>query len=173
MVGTKLLIGAVLAATVAYAGYPYVTLYRLGQAIHKGDAAKLEAMVDWPSVREGIKEDICDLAIDDPQQVRDGKLPPFGAGFARGIATNAVDKQVTPQALVAAAQEPQAAYKKRNEDVQVSWAFFASPSAFLVDLTARGKPEPIRLQLQLRDGAWQVTRVWLPPELIGRSKTRT
>ena len=66
-------------------------------------------MVDWYSVREGIKEDICDLVIDQPQQAQDGgQLPPFGAGFVRGIATNVIDKQVTPEALVAAAQQPEA-----------------------------------------------------------------
>ena len=63
-------------------------------------------MVDWGSVREGIKEDICDLVIDQPPQDQaDGKLPPFGAGFVRGIATNVVDRQVTPEALVAAVRE--------------------------------------------------------------------
>ena len=41
-------------------------------------------------------------------------LPPFGAGFVRGIATNAVDRQVTPEALVAAAQEPDASEPARR-----------------------------------------------------------
>jgi hypothetical protein len=174
MVGTKPLIGAVLAAAFTYGVYPYVTLYRLGQAIRAGDSARLETMVDWPSVREGIKEDICDFVIEEPQQVHEaGKLPPFGAGFVRGIATNAVDKRVTPEALVAAVQDPEAVQTPSSTSVEVSWAFFASPSAFLVDLTAPGQAEPIRLQMDLRDGAWQVTRVWLPPELLGQTKAHT
>src|ERR1700730_472668 len=107
MVSRKPLIGVLLAVGLTYGIYPYVTLYRLGQAIRSGDAATLETMVDWGSVREGIKEDICDLVIDQPpQEQADGKLPPFGAGFVRGIATNVVDRQVTPEALVAAAQGP-------------------------------------------------------------------
>ncbi len=131
-------------------------------------------MVDWPSVREGIKEDICDLVTDEPQQVQnDGRLPPFGAGFVRGIATNVVDKRVTPEALVAAAQSPHSAETRGNAALQVSWAFFSGPAAFSVDLTAPGQSEPIRLQLDLRGGAWQVTRVWLPAELLGRAKART
>ncbi len=109
MVGSKPLIGVFLAVGLAYCIYPYVALYRLGQAIRNGDASTLETMVDWNSVREGIKEDICDLVIDQPQQAQsDGQLPPFGAGFVRGIATNVVDKQVTAEALVAAAQQPDA-----------------------------------------------------------------
>ena len=109
MVGRKPLIGTLAGGRLAYGVYPYVTLYRLGQAIRSGDAVRLETMVDWASVREGIKEDICDLVIDQPpQEQADGKLPPFGAGFVRGIATNVVDRQVTPEALVAAAQRPDA-----------------------------------------------------------------
>jgi hypothetical protein len=173
MVGKKPVIGAMLAVGLAYVVYPYVTIYRLGQAIQRGDAPALQAMVDWPAVREGIKEDICDLVIDQPQQAQtDGKLPPFGAGFVRGIATNVVDRQVTPEALVAAAQQPAATEVTHGAAVQVSWAFFAGPSAFLVDLSTPGQSEPIRLQMDLRNGAWHVTRVWLPPDLLGQANTR-
>jgi hypothetical protein len=170
MVGRKPLIGALLAVGVTYAVYPYVALYRLGQAIRNGDAASLEAMVDWNSVREGIKEDICDLVIDQPQARADAPLPPFGAGFVQGIAANVVDRRVTPEALVAAVQEPDATH---GAAVQVSWAFFAGPSAFVVDLSTPGQDAPIRLQMDLRNGAWHVTRVWLPPDLLGQANTRT
>lgn len=173
MVGRKPLIGALLAVGVTYAVYPYVALYRLGQAIRSGDAASLETMVDWDSVREGIKEDICDLVIDQPQARVDAPLPPFGAGFVRGITANVVDRRVTPEALVAAAQEPDAADATHGAAVQVSWAFFAGPSAFVVDLSAPGQGTPIRLQMDLRNGAWHVTRVWLPPDLLGQANTRT
>ena len=155
MVGRKPLIGGLLAIGLTYGIYPYVALYRLGQAIRSGDAATLETMVDWGSVREGIKEDICDLVIDQrPQVPSDGKLPPFGAGFVRGIATNVVDRQVTPEALVAAAQGPDAIETTRGAAVQVSWAFFAGPSAFVVDFHAPGQATPIRLQMDLRSGTW-------------------
>jgi hypothetical protein len=174
MVGRKPLLGALLTVGCIYAAYPYVTLYRLGQAIRQGDAARLETMVDWPSVREGIKEDICDLVTDQPQQAEsDGRLPPFGAGFVRGIATNAVDKRVTPEALVAATQQPGAEETTRGAAAQVSWAFFASPGAFVVDLNTPGQSAPIRLQMDLRNGAWSVTRVWLPPLLLGQPRTGT
>ena len=67
MFPAKPMLAAVLAIGVGYAAYPYVTLYRLDNAIHTGDAATLRALVDWPAVREGIKEDICDNVADDPQ----------------------------------------------------------------------------------------------------------
>jgi DUF2939 family protein len=164
-------IAAFLLIAAAYAVYPYVTLYRLGEAIRHGDASTLQSMVDWPAVREGIKEDICDLVVDSPPEVKVGaKLPPFGAGFVRGIAQNAVDSRVNPESLAAAAKQPSA---PNGASVQVSWAFFSSPSAFTVDLDAPGQSLPIRLELNLRDGAWQVTRVWLPPDLLTQANART
>jgi hypothetical protein len=156
----------------AYGVYPYVALYRLGHAIRSGDAATLSSMVDWSSVREGIKEDICDFVIEEPKDAQaNGQLPPFGSGFVHGIASNAVDRRVTPEALVAAAQPSGAS--SNDQTLQVRWAFFVSPGAFLVDLGAPGQGTPIRLQMDLRDGGWQVTRVWLPPEMLGQTNQRT
>ncbi len=43
MAGKKPVIGAFLVVALAYVVYPYVTLYRLGQAIRHGDAASLES----------------------------------------------------------------------------------------------------------------------------------
>lgn len=175
MPGKRAVIGALLAVVVAYAIYPYVALYRLGQAIRQGDATSLETMVNWSAVREGIKEDICDQVIDRPSEAKaDGQLPPFGAGFVRGIAGNAVDLRVTPQALAAAAApEPTEHPDAKGSAVWVSWAFFAGPSAFLVDVNAPGQASAIRLQMDLRNGVWRVTRVWLPPELLTQANART
>jgi hypothetical protein len=131
-------------------------------------------MVNWDSVREGIKEDICDMVVDQPAQAKTGgQLPPFGAGFVRGIATNVIDKQVTPEALAKAARGPETKEVATGADVQVSWAFFASPSTFVVDLNAPGQSSPIRLKMDLREGAWHVTRVWLPPDLLSQANART
>ncbi len=174
-IGKKPIVGALLVVALSYVAYPYVTLYRLGQAIRQGDAPALQSMVDWPAVREGIKEDICDLVIDEPTDAKNGgQLPPFGAGFVRGIASNAIDQKVTPEALVAAAgQQPVAPPVKHGAAVKVRWAFFAGPTEFVVDLRAPGQDSPIRLQMDLRSGTWQVTRVWLPAELLGQANTRT
>ena len=173
MRGAKPIIGVLLAIAVTYGVYPYVTLYRLGHAIHTGDAAALQTLVDWHAVREGIKEDICDQAIDQPPEAKTSqKLPPFGAGFVRGIASNAVDQRVTPQALASAAQQPQPELPT-GDAVRVAWAFFSTPTEFTVDLRAKGRPVPIRLQMELRAGEWRVTRVWLPPLMLAQANEGT
>jgi hypothetical protein len=171
MVAKRPIIGALLAVATAYAAYPYVTLYRLGQAVRQGDAPTLESMVDWYAVREGIKEDICDLTSDEAPEVKNGsKLPPFGASFVRGIAMNSVDTRITPQAFASSVQRPAPVPTSDHTAVEMSWAFFASPTEFVVDLHAPGQDDPIRLQLDLRGGIWQVTRVWLPPEMLGQAR---
>jgi len=153
----------------AYVAYPYVTLYRLGAAIQSADTTTLESLVDWPAVREGIKEDVCDLALDDPGPKTGDELPPFGASFMRGIASSAIDQAVTPQALLAATSTsimPASQPAPRGADVHVNWAFFDSPTTFLVSLQAPGQGEPVKLELDLRGGEWRIQRVWLPAELL-------
>jgi hypothetical protein len=167
-----------LSVSAAYVAFPYVTLYRLGSAIRGADTATLESLVDWPAVREGIKEDVCDLAADEPAPQGAAELPPFGASFIRGIASGAIDHAVTPQALLAAtatlpsSPQPRALPSSpqprspRGADVHVKWAFFDSPTSFMVSLQPPGQAEPIRLELDLRRGEWRVQRVWLPPGLL-------
>src|ERR1700733_1747706 len=118
------LLATLLAVGVGYVAYPYVTLYRLGVAIKGADATTLEALVDWPAVREGIKEDVCDLADDAPGQKTGAELPAFGASFMRGISSSAIDQAVTPEALLAATSTlPANRPPPRGADVHVNWAF--------------------------------------------------
>ena len=153
----------------SYIAYPYLTLFRLGQAIRSGDSATLQKLVDWPAVREGIKEDVCDMVLDAPTQASAGQadatLPPFGASFVRGIASSSIDRSVTAEGLVAAASTS-APRHAQGADIRVNWAFFEDPAVFAISLSAPGQSEPIKLQLELRHGTWQVRRVWLPPSLL-------
>ena len=175
MFAAKPVMAAVLAIGVAYVACPYVALYRLGDAIRTSDAATLQTLVDWPAVREGIKEDICDNVADDPDATgsSSGKLAPFGASFMRGIAANAVDLQVTPAGLVDMTRQHAAGPATHRRAISVNWAFFDNPVDFMVSVNAPGQRAPIRLQMSLRDTGWQVTRVWLPPALLGQTNAPT
>ena len=174
MFAAKPILAAVLAAGVGYAAYPYITLYRLDQAIHTGDTAALQTLVDWPAVREGIKEDICDQVAADPAAtVSDGRLPAFGASFVRGMAANAVDQEVTAKGLVDMTQHEADAIGRQHAAMQVDWAFFQNPTDFIVSIETPEQSGSIRLQMRLRDATWQVTRIWLPPALLAQANART
>ncbi len=163
------LLAIMLGIGVTYVAYPYATLYRLGFALQSADADTLELLVNWPAVREGIKEDVSDLVLDDPGLKTEATLPPFGASFRRGIASRAIDQAVTPQALLAAtatASLPANRSSPRGADVDVNWALFNNLTTFMVSLRVAGQAEPVKLEMALRRGAWRVQRVWLPAELL-------
>jgi hypothetical protein len=41
-----------------YVAYPYFALYRLGEALQTQDLEAVEGKVDWPRVRQGVKDDV-------------------------------------------------------------------------------------------------------------------
>jgi len=161
-------LGVFLAFGVAYFGYPYVTLYRLDIAVRQADAATLRSLVDWYAVREGLKEDICDMVLDEPSTAQPrNELAPFGASFVRGMAGNVLDRAVTPETLVSltnGAGAPPAAAK-----AAVRWAFIDSPTRFSVQVLTDATDQPIRVAMELRGGRWRVRRVWLPDALLERA----
>jgi hypothetical protein len=164
-----------LAIVIAYAAYPYLVLFQLGQAIRQGDAATLERLVDWDGVREGLKEDVCDDVTETPpalaQAVRSGDtLPPFGYSFVRGITGNMIDENVTAAALLAAAAP---ARQRADEWPRIDWAFFEDATHFAVRLRpADPGMGAIRIMLELQDSHWKVVRAWLPHDLLMRANTR-
>lgn len=168
-----LVLVAVFGAGIGYVAYPYITLLRLGLAIRTADAATLAKLVDWPSVREGIKEDVCDYGAVATVQKASDALPPFGASFVRGIASNAIDQAITPEALVRAVGVNMAEAAPSPAGLRIEWAFFDSPTQFLVDLHTASSTDPIRVEMDLKDGAWQVERVWLPPSMLSGQPART
>jgi hypothetical protein len=189
MVGKRLMIVAVVFLTVAYAVTPYIALWRLASALREGDARTLEAMIDWDSVRDGLKEDVADGIVGLPDdatattQVAANTLPPFGASFISGIAGSVIDRDVTPQHLVALIRQLAPAEPAAIGPVKlmaalggVDHAFFDSPTSFTLRMHCAGQDpqdEPLRVRMEMHDGAWRVMRAWIPQDLIERANART
>jgi hypothetical protein len=162
------------AVALTYGLYPYVALSQLESAVRQGDPVSLAQLIDWSAVREGIKEDICDLVMDHPAQgTAQDVLPPFGASFVRGVAGTAVDRTITAETLVAATRNTPAADSGLYDGTQVSWAFFTGPGSFRVDVMTPGVTEPIHVDMELRGFKWLVRRVSLPPALLESSHLHT
>jgi hypothetical protein len=100
-------------------------------------------------------------------------LPAFGASFVRGIATNSVDQDVTPEALVQMTHSHATGAATHGVAMQVIWAFFRDPTNFIVSLDTTGQPGLLKLQMSLKGATWQVTRIWLPPALLAKTNART
>ena len=170
MARKRLIISALAGLLTAYIAYPYFTLYRLALAVSNGDPATLSSLVSWDLVREGIKEDICDNVTETPaaETTKAGSLPPFGYSFVRGLAANAVDTSITPEALVTATRSPRTATTNLG-GMTLNWAFFDSPSEFSVAVGMPGQDgadSELRLQMEFRNGSWMVTRAWLPAAML-------
>jgi hypothetical protein len=160
-----------------YVAYPYVTLYRLANAVAAGDSQSLATLVSWDAVRDGVKEDICDAVTEIPAATatKEGTLPPFGYSFVRGVAANAVDANITPEAIASPTKSPFTAAAEAT-GMHLNWAFFDGWRQFDV---AVGMPGPIspdnelRLQMNFKYGRWVVTRAWLPTNMLMGANSRT
>jgi hypothetical protein len=160
----------------AYGAWPFVSLYEIRQDVQSHNVRALTADIDWPLLREGLKEDIADGITGETGQTvqvnasASDDLPPFGSGFVNNMAGNMVDQTVTPQHLAMTVGTLQAAGAHR---MTVSQAYFAGPTRFMVALSAApaaaSKPA-LRLQMDLvRTGMsmrWKITRAWLPPDML-------
>jgi len=161
---------AVAACIAAYLVWPYVALYRVGDALRHGDVAALSAEIDWDSVREGLKEDIADQITPRPVGVADG-LPAFGAGFVTAMAGTVIDRTVTPASLAARQNILRTAGRKPRESLRSAW--FSGLTQFDASFQLSSKEpgqEPVRVHLDLVETGWfpqwQVTRVWIPMTVL-------
>lgn len=174
----SIVIGFILLA-VAYTVTPYLTLWRLAEALRHGDSRMLETSIDWDSVREGVKEDIADGIVGDGPADPDAEsppvpqdtLPPFGSSFVKGIAGSQVDKELTPQHLAAMFQELQPAGHNVASLLysDVRYAFFDGPESFRLSVHCPGQAPgdpPLRVEMALQHGAWTVVRAWLPRTML-------
>ncbi len=181
MRGCKTIMTGVALLALAYAATPYMTLWRLYSALHTGDADALAALVDWPSVRDGVKQDIADGIIGMPvtQLVASNSLPPFGAGFASGIAGTMVDRELTPErveATVRTLNAQDSGVETASGMRGIVRAFFNSPREFELRLRPPGcdaDDPPLRVRLELQGVSWRVVRVWVPQEIVERMQSRT
>jgi hypothetical protein len=166
----------VLMAVVLYGASPFLAMWQLERAMDRGDAVSLEKRVDWRSVRDGLKQDIADGIIGPVQtQLTANALPPFGASFMMGLADTAIEREVTPQNLIAVMRQMRPATAPANPFASFDWAFFDGPFSFSVIVHSDGDEEDghLRIRLELRGGVWTVVRAWIPQDIVERAAQRT
>ena len=174
----KLVVGAAVVAIVvlvtAWAAAPILTAHALIRAAKAGDADRIEQLVDFPSLRESLKEELnAELAA---QMRRDPRMSESGLGglgmiLAPMLLSGAVDAAVTPEIvarMVTTAEAPDPTVRDDPEpgdaadkdDIHQSWGY-RDLNAFAVTLTDRDHPDQ-RLALILeRRGlfAWKLAAV--------------
>lgn len=105
----RILIGAGVGVLVALliAGYlasPIFALRSLTEAAKAGDKARLESAVDFPAVRESLKQQLratMTRKIESDPKLRDSPFAAFGQMLLVGVVDKAVDAYATPDAIAA------------------------------------------------------------------------
>lgn len=161
----------------AYIASPFMAITQLEAAVEIGDTQALEHRINWRSLRDGLKSDIHDGIIGlAGTQLGANTLPPFGSGFMTGIADTTIDREVTPQNLVAVMRQMRPETSSASPIHSVSWAVFKSPTTF--EVTIRGERDAsdgqhLRLRLELIGMQWVLVRAWVPQDLVERATQRT
>jgi len=141
---------------------PYLFLRALQGAVLEGDRARLERLVDFPRVREGLKAQVqARLLREMGQEVAQNPLAGLAYLFVAGMVDPLVDALVSPEGLAAlgTGMGPGAAPKEAVKGWRLAYQDFRTAYVY--------HPEDPRSRLYLeRQGlfGWKVVRMELPLE---------
>lgn len=95
-----------LALAVGYVAYPILTVWTIREAIRTGNAAAIEAKLEWPTVRTTLRQSMIEYAIGPTPVAAPGSAPPsigfwqrLKNGLSRRAIDNMVESYVTPEGL--------------------------------------------------------------------------
>ncbi len=178
-------IGVAVAAglTGLYVSYPYYTLSRLRDAIASGDRAALEALIAWPAVRAGVKEDLNAFTLRElaGRSSEEAGLAGLGSMMAGAlgplIIDRMVDAYVTPTGLAqlvskdadgSAAGNPPDSARSRVKEARLRSSGFVGPTRFRFEVdNGRNENGPgLGGLLELEGMSWRLTRILLPAEIF-------
>jgi hypothetical protein len=159
-------IGWLCLLVVLWCGWAAYALYDLSSSLDSEDAVGLERRIDWPPVRDGLRQDLR-VMLGFP---RAGELAP----------DRTVEPLVTQRAIVALVRSARLTERGwemeprpgRGFDLlRIRYAFFTGgPFAFRVDLKPDSDSVKRPLVLLFRwTGDWRLTRVFLPGDAFGNA----
>lgn len=169
-----LAVAAVAIFVIAWAAAPVFAAQALIRAAKAGDADRIEQLVDFPALRESLKDELTsELAAHmrrDPR-LAENSLGGLGMILAPMLLSGAIDATVTPEVvaqMVTTAEAPDPTVRDRPEpgdaadgdDIHQAWGY-RDLNAFAVTLTDRDHPDQ-RLALILeRRGlfSWKLAAV--------------
>ena len=146
--------GAVVLFALAWAAAPVLAAQALIRAAKAGDERTLERLVDFPALRESLKDELTtELAAHmrrDPRMA-ESDLGGLGLMLAPMLLSGAIDATVTPEVvaqMVTTAEAPDPTVRDQPEpgdagdgdDIHQSWGY-RDLNAFAVTLTDRDHPD--------------------------------
>jgi hypothetical protein len=152
-----------------YAASPYVAFWRFTVALRSGDAAALNARVDFPAVRQSLKAQLVAYFSPDKtgeRHIKNKRLASLVTALRPTLVDALVDAYVTPDGLAALIADPNAVKRmhapqsaqqshafKSVDWSKVRYAFFTSPRVFVVDR------EGIKLRFRFTGFGWRLNKL--------------
>ncbi len=183
----KFLIAATAAVVLAaaYIASPFVTAWKIREAIRAGDSAYLESKLEWETVRTTLRASLTEYAIGPTPIAASGapaKQPGFWQRFKNGLSKRAVDNivdaYVTPEGLPQlfnmrqfyrenisnAAALDALPWQERAKSfwTRIKRAEFHSPAEFEIEMADRNDPTRHYIGLlKLRGLQWKLVELRL------------
>lgn len=183
-------IGAALFLAVVWFAWPYVTVYRLAQAINRGDEVVLTELVDWPAIRTQIREIAMAQLATEVLTRRNREAEAVGAALASAFIGPMIDNLVTPRAIATLRQReisgqaqptsrpgpasvPASVEERMNQGMSLQNVRWAAPSGLtsftLVLGNAQDPPSKhITAIFEFRDLGWKLARIYVPAGVLAR-----
>jgi tetratricopeptide (TPR) repeat protein len=171
-------------AVAIYAVYPYVTLWRISNALQARDGELLASFIDWPTFRENLRSDFKArvTAKSFTSESDQNAFRLIGTAIGLALIDPLINSLVSPEMLRAwadtqqkttlspAAQSAGRALDKlssRDNTLmsRVSYAFFTSPTEYRVDISDPNKQFTVTTFLSFSNLSWKVTRLVWPDDL--------
>jgi hypothetical protein len=172
---------AILFLIAYYVISPYMAMQRLYDGVMQANADVIETHVDFPSLRESLKEQANAYLATRMPRGQDGRTGIFGAAgmvLMPAVVQSLVDAYVTPTGMrqildravikvdgteITSAQDPAKKEPRQLKREDIDYAFFENPDTFRIE--ARN----MVFILRLKDWKWKLTDARLPPEFFSRN----
>lgn len=171
---------------------PYLTIYHIHQAVKNEDSTALASHIDFPSVRQSLKDQVNTQMRKELPQVTTSErgLAALGAVLASSVVDKVVDVMVTPQGVSMLLQgkklkenlpwqdsaafqpiqsselKPLSAAEKANDKRASYNGRYQSFNRFAVEIHQAEQQAPVNIILQRQGLSWKVTQILLPIEQL-------
>ena len=174
-----LLVLIALPCLTAYAASPFLTAFMISEAIKAGDSEYLEHKIEWPAVRQSLRESLTPMAVATAEQgggatAKPGLWARIKASFGRSAVNRFVDRYVTPEGLPKVFNygatyrryrgdaDPPRTLANLPERMRAAWqrtkrAEFLSPTLIEMEMQSRTAPDRHYVsRLELQNFEWRL-----------------
>lgn len=159
---------AVVLFVAVWTAWPYWAIYDLQTSLDRGDKVRLASLVDWTSVREGIRDDL-KAAYTNKIVAPDPRIQALSQAMSSAAIDRVVDAQVNPSSL---AELTRSGFGASDPMGQIRYAFFeGSPLVFRMDIGPVGSiSEQQTIYLLEWSLGWRLKRIIVAPYLLKQQR---